>query len=156
MSTINGIMHTIVPTLRSDAKVLDAAKFLAEDDTGCIVILDNEMPIGIVSTLDIIKADVNRTAKLTDPVTTIMSSPLTSMSPDMKLEEALKIVDTRNFRRYPVVKDNKLAGIITKKEIITAVSDNLKFHLNIQTSVLTLFVVFELFVFFYYYLPSIL
>jgi len=156
MSTVNAIMHTIVPTLKSDAKVSDAAKFLAEDETGCIIILENEKPVGIVTTLDIIKADVDRTAKLSDPVTVVMSYPVTAMSPDTKMEEALKIVDTRNFRRYPVVKNDQLLGIITKKEIITEVSDNLKFHLNIQTSVLTLFVIFELFVFFYYYLPSIL
>ena len=156
MSAVNSIMHTIVPTLKHDAKVLDAAKFLAEDETGCIIILENEKPVGIVTTMDIIKEDVNKTSKLSDPVTSVMSSPLTSMSPDMKMEEALKIVDTTQLRRYPVIKDGKLEGMITKKEIIAQVSDNLKFHLNIQTSVLTLFVIFELFVFFYYYLPSIL
>src|SRR3989338_5270467 len=100
MSTVSSIMHTIVPTLKSDAKVLDAAKFLAEDETGCIIILENEKPVGIVTTLDIIKADVNRTAKLTDSVTVVMSFPLTFMTPKMKMEEALKIVDTTNLRRY--------------------------------------------------------
>jgi CBS domain-containing protein len=156
MSTVSKVMHTIVPTLKSDSKVSDAAKFLSADETGCIIILDSEKPIGIVTTLDIIKADVNHTAKLTDPVTAVMSYPLTSMHPDMRMEEALKLVDTNNLRRYPVIKNDQLVGLVTKKEIITAVSDNLKFHLNIQTSVLTLFVIFELFVFFYYYLPSIL
>ena len=69
------------------------------------------------------------------------------MSPEMKLEESLKIIDTKRYRKYPVVENGRLVGLVTKRDVVHAISDNLKFHRNIQNAVLVLFVLFELFVF---------
>ncbi len=72
----------------------------------------------------------------------------------MKIDEALKIIDTRKFRKYPVVENGSLVGLVTKKDVVNTISDNLKFHRNIQNVVLVLFVLFEFFVFvFSRYLP---
>ena len=54
---------------------------------------------------------------------------------------------TKRFRKYPVVKDEELIGLVTKKDIVNAISDNLKLHRNIQNIVLVVFVLFEFFVF---------
>ena len=80
------------------------------------------------------------------------------MTPAMKLDEALKIIDTKKFRRYPVVENETLVGLVTKKDVVNAISDNLRLHRNIQNVVLILFVLFEFFVFviyryIYQYLP---
>ena len=83
-----------------------------------------------------------------------MASPVISMTPDMKLDEALKIIDTKKFRKYPVVESGQLVGMVTKKDVVNAISDNVRFHRNIQNAVLVLFVLFELFIFvFSRYLP---
>jgi len=76
-----------------------------------------------------------------------MSFPITSMNPNTKLEKANKIIDTKHFKRYPVVDNENLVGLITENSIIQAINDNIKFHRNIQNAVLILFVIFELFVF---------
>ena len=155
MTTVRKVMQTIVPTIKKEARVYEAAKMLSQGG-GCLIVMDDDRAAGIVTTLDIIRNDLNKSAELNDPVLKLSSSPMTLMTPDMNIEQALKISDTKRYRQYPVIENGKLVGIVTKKEIITAVSDNLKFHLNIQTTVLAMFVVFELFVFFYFYLPRIL
>ena len=96
---------------------------------------------------DLVRNAVSKGKSLKEHLTSIMSSPLTLMTPDMKLDEALKIIDTKKFRRYPVVENGGLVGLATKKDVINAISDNLRFHRNIQNIVLILFVLFELFVF---------
>ena len=157
MARVNKIMLTEVPTLKKEAKIEDAAKLLSKTDVGCVVIAEDNKPIGILTELDFVRNVVSRKNILKEPVSKIMNSPVTSMTPNMKLDEALKLIDTKRFRRYPVAENNELVGLATKKDIVNAISDNLRFHRNIQNIVLVLFVLFEFFVFvFFKYLSQYL
>ena len=147
MARVNKIMTTNVPTLGKEATIEEAAKLIAKTQNSCIVIVENKKPIGIVTELDFVRNVISKGRKLSSPISEIMASPLTFMTPSMKLDEALKIVDTKKFRRYPIVENEQLIGLVTKKDVVNAISDNLKLHRNIQNIVLILFVLFEFFVF---------
>ena len=147
MARVKNIMITNVPTLKKVAKIGEAAKLLAKTQSGCVLIVENEMPLGIITELDIVRNLTSLSKYLNEPVRKIMSSPVTSVPPSMKLDEALKIIDTKRFRRYPVVENDKLIGLVTKNDIVHSISDNLRFHRNIQNVVLIIFVLFEFFVF---------
>ncbi|MBI2101147.1 CBS domain-containing protein [Candidatus Woesearchaeota archaeon] len=158
MAKVSRIMLTNVPTLKKEAKIEDAARLLAQGGSGCVVIVENKAPVGIVTELDFVRNIVSGKKSLKEPVGKIMTSPVTFMAPGMKLDEALKIIDTKKFRKYPVVENSELVGLVTKKDVVNAISDNLRFHRNIQNVVLVLFVLFEFFVFVIYrylykYLP---
>lgn len=158
MAKVKKIMITNVPTLKKEAKIEDAAKLLAKNQIGCVIIAENNKPIGIVTELDFVRNAVSKGKSLKEPISKIMTSPVTFMNPNMKLDEALKIIDTKRFRRYPVVEGNNLIGVVTKKDVVNTISDNVRFHRNIQNIVLILFVLFEFFVFVLYrylytYLP---
>ena len=158
MAKIKKIMLTNVPTLKKDTKIEEAARSLIQNQGGCVVIIENNKPIGIVTELDFVRNAVSKGKILKEPVSKIMTSPVTSMTPNMRLDEALKIIDTKRFRRYPVVENEQLIGLVTKRDIVNAISDNVKFHRNIQNIVLIIFVLFEFFVFalyryVYQYLP---
>ena len=158
MARVKKIMLTNVPTLKKEAKIEEAAKLLAQQASGCVVVVENNKPVGIVTELDFVRNAVSKGKSLKEPVSKIMTSPVTCMTPNMKLDEALKTIDTKRFRRYPVVENEKLVGLITKKDIVNTMSDNIRFHRNIQNVVLILFVLFEFFVFVLYrylhqYLP---
>jgi len=150
MTRIKKIMLSPVPTLKKEAKIEDAAKLLIQGELGCVIIIENNMPIGIVTSLDFINKVVAEGLSLREPVSKMMTSSLTSMDLNMKLDEALKIVDSKKFRRYPVVDKGKLVGLVTRSNIINNVSYRLKFHRSIQIIILILFVLFELFIFAYY------
>ena len=146
MQRIRKIMITGVPTLKKDAKLGEAAKLVLQEGGNCVVIVENEKPVGIVTELDLVRNTVYG-KKMEEPVAKVMSSSLVTMTPDTKFDEALKIIDTKRFRIYPVVENDRLLGLVTKKDIVHTFSDNMKFHRNIQNFVLVLFVMFELFVF---------
>ena len=158
MARVKKIMLTNVPTLKKEASVLESAKLLVEDPYGCVVIIENDAPIGVVTEADLVRNAVSKgEGFIKEPVSKIMSSPVVAMSPNTKLDEALKIIDTKRFRKYPVVENGKLVGLVTKRDIVNSISDNLSFHRNIQNIVLILFVLFEFFVFvFSNYLQKIL
>ena len=147
MARVKKIMLTNVPTLKKEAKIEDAAKLLAQNESGFVVIVENKKPIGIVTELDFVRNAASNGKSLKEPVSKIMTSPVTFMTPSMKLDEALKIIDTKGFRKYPVVENEELIGLVTKKDVVNTISDNLRFHRNIQNVVLVLFVLFEFFVF---------
>ena len=148
MARIKKIMRTDVPTLKKEAKAEEAAELLAKEENGCVFIVDNDLPIGIVTELDFVRNLFSKgNGFIKEPVSKIMTSPVTSMTPDMKLDEALKIIDTKRYRRYPVIDNQKLVGLVTKKDVVNSISDNIKFHRNLQNIVLVVFVLFQFFIF---------
>ncbi len=147
MLKVKKVMIANVVTLKKEAKIEEAAKLLSNEQNGCVIVVEGNKPIGIITQLDIIRNIVSNRLNFKEPVMRIMSSPLTVMEPSMKLDEALKIIDTKNFRMYPIVEDGALVGLITKNDVVHAISDNLKFHRNLQNVVLVIFVLFEFFVF---------
>lgn len=154
MATIKKVIIRDVPKLKRDAKVEEVAKLLLDKPYGCAVIVENETPIGIVTELDLVRKIASQDNKFfKEPVSKIMSSPILTISPSTNMEEALKTIDTKRFRRYPVVDNNKLIGIVYKKDIINAVSYRYKLHRSIQIIVLLAFILFELvtFIFFAYF-----
>ncbi len=150
MARVKSIMLANPPTLKEEASIAEAAKLLTQTRHGCIVITENSNPIGIVTELDFVRNVVSFNKSLKEKVSRIMSSPVTFMDPNMKLDEALKIIDTKKFRKYPVMDNGQLVGVVTKRDIVNAISDNLRFHRNVQNIVLVLFVLFEFFVFVLY------
>jgi CBS domain-containing protein len=150
MATVDKIMLAGVPTLKKEAKIEDAAKLLSKNDVGCVVIVEDNKPIGIVTELDLVRNLASKGSIMKEPVSKLMASPVTSMTPDMKLDEALKLIDTKRFRRYPVVENSELVGLVTKRDVVNEISDNMRFHRNIQNVVLVLFVLFEFFVFVFF------
>jgi len=147
MAKISRIMFTDVPTLKKGANVSDAAKLIASKPHGCVVIVEGEKPVGIITESDIVKNLVSKKINSKEKVTRIMNSPITSLSHDTTLEKANKIIDTKHFRRYPVIENESLVGLVTEHSVVQAANDNIRFHRNIQNAVLIMFVIFEFLIF---------
>lgn len=49
-----------------------------------------------------------------------MSSPVTSVTPDLPIQDALILMKTRRIRRLPVVQNNKLVGIVSETDLLNA------------------------------------
>jgi acetoin utilization protein AcuB len=49
-----------------------------------------------------------------------MSKPVISISPDMPIAEALNMMKVEKVRRFPVVKEGKLLGVISDKDLLNA------------------------------------
>jgi acetoin utilization protein AcuB len=49
-----------------------------------------------------------------------MSKPVVTIQPDLPLPEALNLMKKEHIRRMPVVKDGKLVGIVSDKDLLNA------------------------------------
>ena len=150
MTTVSKIMNVNVPTLKKEAKISDAARLMADKPCGCVVVVEGKKPLGIITESDILRNLVSKKFNLKEKVTKIMNSPITSISLNTSLEKANKIIDTKHFRRYPVVKNGNLVGLVTENNVVQAINNNVRFHRNIQNAVLIIFVIFEFCIFILY------
>jgi acetoin utilization protein AcuB len=49
-----------------------------------------------------------------------MSKPVITISPDVSIAEALNLMKQEHIRRFPVIRDRKLVGIISDKDLLNA------------------------------------
>ena len=49
-----------------------------------------------------------------------MSHPVISVLPSMPINEALNLMNREHIRRTPVIKDGKLVGIVSDKDLLNA------------------------------------
>jgi CBS domain-containing protein len=52
-----------------------------------------------------------------------MTVEVSTISPDMGILEAAHFFLNRRYRRFPVVKDGKLIGLLTQTDVMKAVND---------------------------------
>jgi len=101
-----------VITIDLRKSVFDAAILMSEKRIGCLVVMDNEVPIGIVTERDFVRRVVAKKLSLDAEISEITSKPLITIDPDFTLREAAGVMVENKIRRLPVTEGNKLVGII--------------------------------------------
>jgi signal-transduction protein with cAMP-binding, CBS, and nucleotidyltransferase domain len=98
---------------------------MSERGVGSIIIVKSKKPVGILTERDLLMKVVatdQRPSKV--PVGKVMSSPVLTISPDVEVTEAARVMVRNRIRRLPVVDRGRLIGIVTASDI-TAVSPEL-------------------------------
>ncbi|MBJ6370261.1 CBS domain-containing protein [Sedimentitalea arenosa] len=112
-----------VLTVASTAKVSDAAKVLADNRIGSVVVSDDDgqTAIGILSERDIVRelARVGR-ACLDESVGAYMTSKLVTCTSQDDAQDILGKMTEGRFRHMPVVEDGKMIGLITLGDVVKA------------------------------------
>lgn len=121
MRNIDDLMHSTY--FISKSTVADAAKIMIDKKLGSILVtLDKEGNVqerhGIVTERDIL---VKVIAKGLNPsqvfVEDIMSTPIKVIAHDAKIRNASRFFNLRSIRRLPVVKDDKIIGLVSARDV---------------------------------------
>lgn len=113
------IMQKAHSTLSSSIKASNAAKIMANDHQGFIVVDINGTPAGIVTEWDFIAKVLSKGVN-PDDVTLgeIMEKELFWVEPDTPTEKVVAMMNERGIRRIPVMKNGRLLGVVTSKDIM--------------------------------------
>ena len=124
---LRDIMKTPVITLDENASVLNAAKLMAKNDIGCIVVVNGKGEVcGILSERDIIKILGIKGFVGSLKVKDIMSKNVYCMREGNTIVEALRVMLERKIRHLPIVdSENKLKGIVSLRDVASKVFTNL-------------------------------
>ena len=126
MGQIRAIMEKNVVTIEDDKTALDAAHLISEKDVSFLVIMKNNIPIGVLSESDFVKrlaADDKKASEVI--VSEIMSSNFRWVEPETEIEDAIQKMLNNNVRRLVILDDNKLAGVITQTDLTGFLRDKL-------------------------------
>jgi CBS domain-containing protein len=113
MSKVKDVMTKTVITVESTKTVTEAAALMAENDVSNLIVLEDNMPIGIITERDFVRRVLAKEKSPKTKISEVMSTPLRVIDPDATLKEAARRMVRKRIRRLPVIKDNKLVGIIT-------------------------------------------
>ena len=122
---VRDFMTTDLLRLTPGMGILDAVELLQKYDvSGAPVVDDSGALIGILTTKDCLKAALNAAyyEELGGTVAEYMASDPKTVSPDLSLVDMAKQFYSEHYLRYPVVQDNELIGIISRSDIMKAIS----------------------------------
>ena len=126
MGQIRDIMEKNVVTIEDDKTALDAAQLISEKDVSFLVIMKNNIPVGVLSESDFVKrlaADDKKASEVI--VSEIMSSNFRWVKPETEIEDAIQKMLNNNIRRLVILDDSKLAGVITQTDLTGFLRDKL-------------------------------
>jgi CBS domain-containing protein len=104
--TVRDAMSTKLITLGENESVLSGLKLLVKEGVGGAPVVSKDLRIlGMVTEFDLLRG-IDYVGEAM-PVSRVMSHDVVSIEPDADLEEARKLVLTRNWRRLPVVEGGK-------------------------------------------------
>ena len=110
-------MKNQVVTVDSSMSVMDTAKIMDDARIGCVVVIENNIAVGIVTERDFVKRVISRGIPLSTPIKQIMSSPLIVVNPEENIWEVAELMKQRKIHKVPVVHQNLLVGIVTATDL---------------------------------------
>ena len=121
---VKQIMNNFVVSVDSSVTATDAAKMMEDTGVGSVIVLDNNLPVGIVTDRDFAIKITAHSYPIDTPVRRIMSSPLISIDPNSDLWVASDLMSTRNVKKLPVIDDDKVVGMLTSSDLVKHIADH--------------------------------
>ncbi len=138
MSTVSKVIEkkgSDILSVSPDTVVFDAIKKMAERSAGTALVMEGDQLIGLISERDFIRK-IYLQGKCKEPlsVSEIMSTELTTVSPDEQLENCMTIMTEKRIRHLPVLEDGKVVGIISIGDIVKFMAEQKDFEIkNLQS-----------------------
>jgi len=120
MVKIKEIMKRHVITVDPNTNISDVSKIMTNNRIGSVIVMKSGKPIGIITDDDIVgivaKGLNPKKVKIKDIKAT---KRFITTSPEDDLLKVTKKMIKSGVKRIPVIKDGKLQGIVSDKEILT-------------------------------------
>ncbi len=121
------IMSPDVAAILCKASVAEAAEVMTSRHISCIVILEADEVVGVLTERDLLKRVVGLQKDPADvKLEEVMSSPVICVPPDCPVFTAGRIMENIDIRRLVVTEDKELCGIVTQTDVFRAVKKKLE------------------------------
>jgi len=139
---VRDVMSSPVIESRENETAESLAKKMVKYKVGAIIVVDDEgSPRGIVTKTDLVEKVIAKNLRPNEvKAKEIMSTPLQTIEPEAKIEDALKKMSKLKINRLAVVYKGRLSGLISVKDILQVTPEILaivKEHMDIMGLSLT-------------------
>jgi CBS domain-containing protein len=123
---------TDVATIDREASIKRAADWLCVKNIGALVVTSGKVVLGLISEREIVHAfsHYGETAASV-PVKEIMQYGVITVSPDESVTRVMKLMTQHRVRHMPVLRDGKLAGIISIGDVVKHRLEDLELETNV-------------------------
>jgi CBS domain-containing protein len=106
-------------SIQPDALVYQALETMAQRNVGALPVMSEGKLVGIISERDYARKLIlhGKSSKETY-VHEVMSSPVTTVTPEHRMDECMHIMTIRHLRHLPVVSQSQLIGIISIGDLV--------------------------------------
>jgi len=106
-------------SVKTGIYVSECAKLMRENDIGSLLVEENGILMGFITEQGIVHKVV---ARGKDPkvvrVEDIMLRNVLTVTPQMELYEAMKLMTRREIRQLPVIDNGHIVGLITRNDVL--------------------------------------
>jgi CBS domain-containing protein len=118
MPKLKDIMVEEVITVEANTTIRKAVKCMNSHEIGCLIVLQDGKPIGIITERDMLKRVLVTTR---DPraveVGEVMSKPLLFVEPEKEVRDALILMFKHRIKKLPIIENGRLVGLVTLTDI---------------------------------------
>ena len=123
--TASDYMTTNVITFKADQEITDVTETIIKRKiSGAPVVNNEEEIIGIITEKDCLRVIYDEKYHNLFPnqgkVTNYMSKKVITVDYNIKINELASLFMKSNFRRYPVLKNGKMVGVISRRDVLKA------------------------------------
>ncbi|MGB9950881.1 CBS domain-containing protein [Haloarcula sp. Atlit-7R] len=118
---VSDVMSRPVATVTPETTAAEAAKQCDEIDIGSVVVVEDNVPTGTVTTADFVRILGNESNPELLAVGEIMSSPVITIQADAPLGEAVGTMTEHGIARLVALEGETIRGIVTTDDIAHAV-----------------------------------
>ena len=116
---VRDFMTSLIVTAEVDTPVREAAKLMALDDVGSLIVTKSDVLAGMVTRREIIGARLfSEEAYQTLVVGDIMTTPVVTVGPDADLGQVIGLMNKTGKRRVPVIEGDEIIGMVSASDII--------------------------------------
>lgn len=102
-----------------DTTVYDAIRLMSDKGIGALVVMQGDALVGMFSERDYTRkiALMDRSSRTT-PVSEIMSTTLTTVTPTTSIDACLSLMTDKHIRHLPLMQDGKLIGMLSIGDLV--------------------------------------
>lgn len=116
---VRDFMTSFIVTAEADTLVVDAAKLMAAEDVGSLLITKSDVLAGMITRREVIGAQL-----LSDKsyhslcVEDIMTTPVVTIGPEADLGQTIALMNQTGVRHIPVIEGSDIIGLVAMTDVI--------------------------------------
>ena len=115
---VNQVMSKNVLTVEKSISLQEAAQNMKKSNVGCVIVTENNKPLGIVTERDFVTRIAAEGRPLFTEIFEVMSSPLITINPEETIWEASERMKEKRIHKLPVKENEQIIGIVTTTDIV--------------------------------------
>jgi len=111
-----------VYSVTGDITVYDALKIMGEKNIGALLVIEDHKLTGIISERDYARKIILKGKSSHDTlVKEIMTEKVITVLPEDDIETCMQLMSGRKIRHLPVLKADKVLGVVSITDVVTAI-----------------------------------